>query len=100
MTELTTRYFLTYRGVRLPLQLSEELQPDELRHRNTWFEARYDAAGRLVAIDKQVYGEVEMSHRYHYDDQGRLRQAVVSSADDDAPRVMDMALTDGDGSAQ
>jgi len=38
-----TRYFLTYRGVKLPLQLAEELAPETLANRNTWFRADYDA---------------------------------------------------------
>jgi len=84
----TIRYFLTYRGVHLPLQLSEELQAADLRHRNTWFEARHDAAGRVVNITQQVYGEVVMQHHYHYDAQGRLCQAIVSAEADEPARVM------------
>ncbi len=74
----TLRYFLTYRGAGLPLTLTEELAEADLRHRNTWFEARYDAAGRLIAIDKRVYGETEMQHRYDYDASGRLCRATVT----------------------
>ncbi len=79
------RYFLTYKGVSLPLQLTQELQADELRNRNTYFEAHYDAQGRITAIDKKVYGEVEMTHRYVWDAaSGQLAQATVQIGDDEA----------------
>jgi hypothetical protein len=42
------RYFLTYRGVKLPLCLTEELPADALRHRNTYFQAAYDEAGQML----------------------------------------------------
>lgn len=77
------RYFLSYRGVKLPLQLSSELVPDDIQNRNTFFEARYDDAGRLVAVDKKVYGDVEMTHRYTWDGD-RLSLAVVQIGDDEA----------------
>jgi hypothetical protein len=85
-----TRYFLSYTGVTLPLKLTGELQAADLRNRNTWFEAGYDAEGRVQSIVKQVYGEVEMSHRYEYDASGVLLRATITSDDDDeAPRVVD-----------
>jgi len=79
-----TRYFLTYRGVRLPLQLAEELSADDVRNRNTYFAARYDAAGRLTEIDKCVYGEVEMTHRYTWDAaSGQLTQAIIQVGEEE-----------------
>jgi hypothetical protein len=56
------RYFLTYRGARLPLQLTEELLAESLGHRNTYFRAHYDAQDRMLCCEKLVYGEVELSH--------------------------------------
>jgi hypothetical protein len=76
------RYFLTYRGVKLPLCLSEELMPEALTHRNTYFQAAFDAGGRVAWLEKMVYGEVEMRHDYRYDDQGTLREAVISMPDE------------------
>jgi hypothetical protein len=58
------RYFLTYSGVRLPLKLMQPLEPNELDNRNTYFRASYDPEGRITAIEKLVYGEVELSHVY------------------------------------
>lgn len=58
----TIRYFLTYRGVKLPLCLTEELPADALQHRNTYFRAAFDDQGRLAWLEKLVYGEVEMRH--------------------------------------
>jgi hypothetical protein len=86
-----TRYFLTYRGVRLPLQLTEELQEADLRNRNTYFEAHYDAQGRTTAINKLVYGELEMSHRYLWDEaSGKLCQATIQIGDEEA-QVLSLA---------
>ena len=83
-----TRYFLTYRSVRLPLQLAEELSAEDVRNRNTYFAARYDAAGRLSEIDKCVYGEVEMTHRYTWDEaSGQLAQAVIQVGEEE-PQVL------------
>ena len=56
------RYFLTYSGVRLPLNLVQPLEPGELDNRNTYFRARYDPEGRVTGIEKLVYGEVELAH--------------------------------------
>lgn len=77
------RYFLTYRGVRLPLQLVEELAPDALRHRNTYFRASYDAAGRVQCIEKLVYGEVELRHDYRWTASGRLAAATLTTGGED-----------------
>jgi len=78
------RYFLTYRcGTRLPLQLTEELPAGALRHRNTYFRARYDALDRLIRCEKLVYGEVEMSHSYEYDAAGRLCRAIITVGDEE-----------------
>lgn len=84
----TVRCFLTYSGVKLPLQLSQELDAASLRHRNTYFRAEYDAQGRMLRCDKMVYGEVEMRHDYSYDEAGVLREAIITSADEDEPQVM------------
>jgi len=86
----SVRCFLSYSGIALPLQLVEELPPEALSNRNTWFEARHDEAGRVVAIDKRVYGEVEMSHRYRYDADGRLAEAVITLGDEE-PRTLQFA---------
>jgi hypothetical protein len=43
--------------------------------------------GRLVAVDKMVYGEVELSHRYEYDAAGRLVRAVVVMGDEEPVAV-------------
>jgi hypothetical protein len=80
---MRSRYFLSYSGVQLPLQLVEELQESALKNRNTWFCADYDDAGRVIRIEKIVYGEVEMTHVYKYDSTGRLSEATVLSGDGD-----------------
>ena len=87
----TIRYFLTYRGVRLPLTLAEELQEADLRNRNTYFRAGYDGAGRVRWLEKCVYGEVELRHDYQWSDDGRLLEAGVWGAGEDEPRRMQFA---------
>ena len=77
----TCRYFLTYTGVKLPLTLLNELEPDQLENRITFFRGLYDGQGRLAGIQKMVYGEIEMAHRYQYDDTGALRLAEITDID-------------------
>jgi len=86
----TQRYFLTYRGVALPLALTEEVDQAGVKNRGTYFRASYDARGRLVRCEKLVYSEVEMLHVYAYDDAGRLIQATVTTPDED-PQVLSFA---------
>lgn len=75
------RYFVTYSGVKLPLKLVSPLAETELQNRNTFFLGYFDAQDRLLLCQKRVYGEVELQHRYSYDDSGQLRQAAITDAD-------------------
>jgi Family of unknown function (DUF6156) len=81
------RYFLTYRGVKLPLCMAEEIAADALKHRNTYFQADFDEQGRMLWVEKLVYGEVEMRHDYRYDEQGELLEARISMVDEE-PRTL------------
>jgi hypothetical protein len=78
------RFFLTYSGVKLPLRLVDPLPAEALSNRNTYLRASFDAAGRLLAVEKMVYGEVELSHRYGYDDGGVLRRAEIHMLDEES----------------
>lgn len=71
------RYFLSYTGVKLPLKLLTELEPAQLENRNTYFKGYYDGDGRLMGLQKMVYGEIEMEHRYAYHDNGVLRSVAI-----------------------
>lgn len=86
----TIRYFLTYRGVKLPLCLTEELPADALQHRNTYFRAAFDDQGRLAWLEKLVYGEVEMRHEYEYDPHGALVVARIHMVDEE-PTLLSFA---------
>ena len=79
--QATCRYFLTYTGVKLPLTLLNELAPDKLGNRITFFHGYYDGLGRLVRLQKMVYGEIEMEHRYQYDETGLLQRAEIVDID-------------------
>ena len=72
------------------LQLVEELEEGALRNRNTWFVAEYDVAGRVLYIEKRVYGEIEMTHDYEYAANGTLARATIHIGDDD-PQIMELA---------
>ena len=88
--ETTTklRYFLTYRGVSLPLTLAEELAPEALRNRNTYFRAAYDTADRVLWLEKLAYGEVEMRHDYAWGADGTLHRATITMPDEE-PQTID-----------
>lgn len=77
----TPRYFLTYSGVSLPLNLMNELEPGQIGHRNTYFQGYFDAKERLVGLQKMVYGEVEMEHRYAYHDNGLVKRAEITDTE-------------------
>ncbi|MDP3743535.1 MAG: DUF6156 family protein [Methylotenera sp.] len=78
------RYFVTYSGVKLPLKLSQALDEDALSNRNTFFRAYFDDQERMTGVQKIVYGEVELEHRYAYYSNGTLKQAVVIDAEEEA----------------
>lgn len=77
------RYFLTYTGVKLPLKLMTELEPAQLENRNTYFRGYFDEQDRLIGLQKMVYGEVGMEHRYTYHANGALRSVEIIDADGD-----------------
>jgi hypothetical protein len=77
----TCRYFVTYSGVKLPLKLLNELEPDQRGNRNTFFRGYFDDQDRLTCVQKVVYGDVELDHRYAYYDSGVLRRAEITDAD-------------------
>lgn len=71
------RYFVTYSGVKLPLRLLNELEPEQLDNRNTYFRGYFDDQERLVKLQKIVYSEIELEHRYRYGSDGSLIQAEI-----------------------
>jgi hypothetical protein len=83
------RYYLSYSGRSLPLGLVEELAPEALRNRNTYFRAAYDEAGRMLWVEKLVYAEVELRHDYRYGRDGRLCEATIRTQDEE-PRVLQL----------
>lgn len=78
------RYFVTYSGVRLPLKLCQPLEEAALSNRNTFFRAWFDGQDRITALQKMVYGEVELEHRYRYYENGVLEWAEIIDAEGDA----------------
>lgn len=84
----TRRYFLATNGVKPPLKLVGEIEPEALANRNTFIVADYDEAGQLSRFEKIVYGDIEMTHVYTYDAAGALRRAEIFLPDED-PAVME-----------
>lgn len=90
MTETTEghcRYFLSYTGVKLPLKLLTELEPAQLENRNTYFKGYYDAEDKLTGVQKMVYGEIEMEHRYAYHPNGALSAVEIIDAEGESNRM-------------
>ncbi|MEK4032136.1 DUF6156 family protein [Methylocystis sp. IM3] len=83
------KYFLSYSGVKLPLNLVSPIGADALENRNTYFRAGYDADGRMITCEKIVYGEVELRHGYHYRADGRLAHAHIDMAGDETEILFD-----------
>jgi hypothetical protein len=77
----SSRYFISYSGVKLPLKLVNELKTTERENRNTYFRGVYDAQDRLSCVEKWVYGAIELLHIYEYHANGVLRQAKITDAD-------------------
>lgn len=77
------RYFISYSGVKLPLNLVNPVEEDALSNRNTFIRAYYNKSGALTGFDKLVYGEVELSHRYQYHPNGILRSALITMIEED-----------------
>lgn len=77
------RYFTSYTGISLPLKLVGEIEADTLQNRNTYFEGHFDENKRLNLCRKLVYGDIELEHLYHYDEQGKLTTAEISNEDEE-----------------
>lgn len=82
------RFFVSYSGVKLPFNLVNPIPADGLSHRNTFIRAYFDKAGMLSGFDKVVYGEVELSHRYEYHDNGALKHAEIVMLDEEPAELI------------
>lgn len=86
-TPASCRFFVSYSGVKLPFNLVNPITEDALLNRNTFIRAYFNSAGTLTGFEKVVYGEVELTHRYEYHDNGVLRSAEITMLEED-PVVM------------
>jgi len=78
----TSRYFVSYSGIKLPLKLVNEITEASLNNRNTYYRGYFDAQDRLLLCQKVVYGEVESEHQYQYYDNGVLKHAQITEDDE------------------
>src|SRR5450756_2236540 len=86
MTDQTNqecRFFVSYSGVKLPFNLVNAIAAEALSNRNTFIRAYFDRAGVMSGFDKVVYGEVELSHRYEYHGNGKLKRAEIVMLDEE-----------------
>jgi Family of unknown function (DUF6156) len=77
-------FFVSYSGVKMPSNLVNAIAEKSLSNRNTFIRAYFDRTGVLTGFDKVVYGEVGLTHRYEYHDDGALCRAEVAMLDEDA----------------
>ena len=91
MSESTLRYFLSYSGVKLPLNLVGPLGEADLKNRNTFMRAMFDDHDRLIGCDKLVYGDVQLTHRYEYHPNGALKRAEIVMDEDTTVLMFDEA---------
>lgn len=84
---LQCRHYVSYSGVKLPLNLITPLEDDDIDRRITYFRGYYNAQDQLLKVEKVVYGEIEFSHDYQYHADGRLKSAQLCEVDE-APRVL------------
>ena len=75
------QFFLSYSGIRLPLNMVGPVAADEIANRNTYFGVMLDESGRIVQVDKRVYGELELQHHYGYHSNGNLAWAKILEED-------------------
>ena len=83
------KFFLSYSGRGLPLNLVSAIEPVDLENRNTYFRAEYDPQDRLSLCEKVVYGEVELRHTYRYREDGALAGATIEMDGDTTELVFD-----------
>ena len=86
-SKLSCRYFNSYSGVKLPLNLVNELDGSNLKNRITYFRGYYDTLDRLKILEKVVYGEIEFTHHYEYSVDNVLEKAILTN-DHELPRTM------------
>ncbi len=91
MSDHTIRHFVTYSGIKLPLNLNTPLEEGELRHRITFYRAHYNGAEQMVKVEKVVYGEIESFHEYRYHPGGALQEARIVMVADGECTVMQYA---------
>lgn len=85
---VTVRHFVTYSGVKLPLNLTSPIAAEDLRNRITFYRAQYDGAERMTCCEKIVYGEIESAHHYRYHPDGTLQEARIVAVADEETTLM------------
>jgi hypothetical protein len=80
--QILYRYFVSYSGIKLPLNLVNEISEAGLINRNTYYRGHFDTEGKLLHCQKIVYGEIESDHQYSYSNSGVLQKARITEDDE------------------
>lgn len=80
---LNQRFYTSYTGVSLPLNLTNQLDKTDLDNRITYYIGYYDDMDKLIKLEKVVYGEIEFSHLYEYSENNAIAKAVLTDEDDE-----------------
>jgi hypothetical protein len=78
----TSRYFVSYSGIKLPLKLVNEITEADLNNRNTYYRGYFNAENRMLLCQKVVYGDMESEHQYQYYESGVLKSAHIIEGDE------------------
>lgn len=84
---VTIRHFTSYTGIALPPRLVGALDDDDMDNRNSFLRAYFDADDRLLAFEKWVYGEVNLTHRYGYHANGKIKWAEIGTPNHDLSQI-------------
>jgi len=87
-TELTTRFFTSYRGIKFPPKLLGELEIGDMRKRSAFPATISTSQGNCYVGEKTAYGEVELRHDYRHHPNGQLARAEIADGSG-VPKIID-----------
>jgi hypothetical protein len=85
---MTQKFFTSYSGIKLPLKLVGEIDPAEIKNRNTFIRAEFDSSDRLISMEHIVYSEPQLRHDYTYREDGTLAKAEINNLAEEEINVL------------
>lgn len=74
-------FYLSYSGISLPLKLVSPIDAASTQNRNTFFAEKQNADGLSIEIAKFTYGEMDLLHKYIYDESGMIVKAEITDGE-------------------